>query len=131
MNNGTKILIIILIIIILVKYNELEESLNTSYQIEQEKKNSNILPITKKINFSSTVLKINEITNGFKRIERIPNIIGIIDGSHIPIKASHLFSVNYFNKKGFYLIVLQVVVNHKKFFLDIYIDWPDSTYNSR
>ncbi|CAB5381727.1 unnamed protein product [Rhizophagus irregularis] len=46
MSNETEILIIILIIIILIKYNELEESLNTSYQIEQEEENSNILPIS-------------------------------------------------------------------------------------
>ncbi|CAB4428730.1 unnamed protein product [Rhizophagus irregularis] len=39
--------------------------------------------------------------------------------SHIPIKAPYLFPVNYFNRKGFYSIVLQAVVNHKKSFLDI------------
>ncbi|RGB27019.1 hypothetical protein C1646_769653, partial [Rhizophagus diaphanus] len=31
------------------------------------------------------------ITNGFKRLGRILNIIGAIDSSHIPIKAPHLF----------------------------------------
>jgi hypothetical protein len=39
-----------------------------------------------------------------------------IDGSHIPIKAPYLFPVDYFNRKGFYSIVLQAVVDHKKKF---------------
>lgn len=39
------------------------------------------------------------------------NIIGAIDGSHIPIKAPHLFPVDYFNRKGF---DLQAVIGHNK-----------------
>src|SRR6266542_4037011 len=72
--------------------------------------------LPEKIIFPSTELEINKITSGFKKLERIPNIIGAIDGSHIPIKAPHLFPVDYFNRKGFYSIVLQVVVDHKKNF---------------
>ena len=47
------------------------------------------------------------------------------------VKALHLFPVNYFNRKGFYSIVLQAVVDHKKKFLDICVGWPGSTHDSR
>ncbi len=87
--------------------------------------------LSEKIVFPSTELEINEITNGFRRIGRIPNVIGAIDGSHIPIKAPHLFPVDYFNRKGFYSIVLQALVDHKKKFLDICVGWPGSTHDSR
>ncbi|GBC50340.2 protein ANTAGONIST OF LIKE HETEROCHROMATIN PROTEIN 1-like [Rhizophagus irregularis DAOM 181602=DAOM 197198] len=87
--------------------------------------------LVEKIVFPNTESEINEITNGFKGTGRIPNVIGAIDGSHIPIKALHLFPVDYFNRKGFYSIVLQAVVNHKKSFLDICVGWPGSTHNSR
>ena len=87
--------------------------------------------LIEKVNFSNTELEINEVTSGFKRIGSIPNVIGAIDGSHIPIKAPHLFSVDYFNRKGFYSIVLQAVVDYKKKFLDIYVGWPGSTHDSR
>src|SRR6266511_4904976 len=50
--------------------------------------------LSEKIVFPSTELEINEITNGFRRIGRIPNVIGAINGSHIPIKATHLISVD-------------------------------------
>jgi hypothetical protein len=87
--------------------------------------------LAKKIIFPSTESEINEITNGFKSIRRIPNIIETIDSSHIPIKAPHLFPVDYFNRKGFYSIVLQAVVDHKKKFLDICVGWLGSTHDSR
>ncbi|GES75821.1 putative nuclease HARBI1 [Rhizophagus clarus] len=87
--------------------------------------------LSEKIIFSTTELEVNRITNGFKITRNFPNVIGAIDGSHIPIKASHLFPVDYFNRKGFYSIVLQAVVDHKKKFLDICVGWPGSTYDSR
>ncbi|CAB5377136.1 unnamed protein product [Rhizophagus irregularis] len=87
--------------------------------------------LAEKIVFPNTESEINEITNGFKGTGRIPNVIGAIDGSHIPIKAPHLFPIDYFNRKGFYSIVLQAVVDHKKSFLDICVGWPGSTHDSR
>ncbi|GES85798.1 putative nuclease HARBI1 [Rhizophagus clarus] len=45
--------------------------------------------LAEKITFPNTELQINEISSGFIRIKRIPNVISAIDGSHIPIKASH------------------------------------------
>ncbi|RGB25625.1 hypothetical protein C1646_771477 [Rhizophagus diaphanus] len=36
---------------------------------------------------------------------------------------------NYFNRKGFYSIILQAVVNYKKKFLDICVSWPGSTHD--
>lgn len=87
--------------------------------------------LAKKIVFPNTILEINEITKEFKKIGRISNVIGAIDGSHIPIKAPHLFPVDYFNRKGFYSIVLQAVVDHEKKFLDICVGWPGFTHDSR
>jgi hypothetical protein len=87
--------------------------------------------LAEKIIFPNTELEINRIINGFERIGKIPNAIGAIDGSHIPIKAPHLFPVDYFNRKGFYSIVLQAVVDYKKKFLDICVGWPGSTHDSR
>ena len=87
--------------------------------------------LTEKIIFPTTESGTNRITNGFKRIRKFSNVIGAIDGSHIPIKAPHLFPVDYFNRKGFYSIVLQAVVDHEKKFLDICVGWPGSTHDSR
>jgi len=87
--------------------------------------------LAEKIIFPSTESEINRIENGFKKLGKIPNVIGAIDGSHISIKAPHLFPVDYFNRKGFYSIVLQAVVDHKKRFLDICVGWSGFTHDSR
>ena len=42
-----------------------------------------------------------------------------------------MFSVDYFNRKGFYSIVLQAVIDHNKKFLDICVGWSGSTHDSR
>jgi hypothetical protein len=39
--------------------------------------------LAEKIIFPSTESEINEITNGFKIIGRISNVIGAIEGSHL------------------------------------------------
>ncbi|GES92551.1 putative nuclease HARBI1 [Rhizophagus clarus] len=87
--------------------------------------------LSEKIIIPTTELKVNRITNRFKITRNFPNVIGAIDGSHILIKAPHLFPVDYFNRKGFYSIVLQAVVDHKRKFLDICVGWPGSTHDSR
>ncbi|GBC09302.1 hypothetical protein RclHR1_08750011 [Rhizophagus clarus] len=87
--------------------------------------------LSEKIIFLTTELEVNRITNGFKITRNFSNVIGAIDGSHIPIKAPHLFPADYFNRKGFYSIVLQAVVDHKKKFLDICVGWPGSMHDNR
>ncbi len=47
--------------------------------------------LAEKIRFPNTELEINRITNGFKKLGRISNVIGTIDSSYIPIKASIYF----------------------------------------
>ncbi|GES92929.1 protein ANTAGONIST OF LIKE HETEROCHROMATIN PROTEIN 1-like [Rhizophagus clarus] len=89
-----------------------------------------IIPLLRR-NSNEPELEVNRITNGFKITRNFPNVIGAINGSHIPIKAPHLFPVDYFNRKGFYSIVLQAVVDHKKKFLDICVGWPGSMHDSR
>ena len=67
----------------------------------------------------------------FKRKAGIPYAIGAIDGSHIPIKTPKEFSMDYYNRKGFYSIVLQAVVDSYGKFIDIFVGYPGSTHDSR
>ncbi len=83
--------------------------------------------LVEKIRFLNTKLEIKKIINGFKKFGKISNIINIIDGNYIPIKISHLFFVNYFNRKDYYLIILQAVVDHKKKIFR-YIYWLTKFY---
>ena len=67
----------------------------------------------------STVLKwptggaLRTVLDGFLQIWGFPQCAGAIDGTHIPIVAPPQSSTDYYNRKGFYSIVLQAVVDHK------------------
>lgn len=53
--------------------------------------------------------KANEISNNFWHISSFPNIIGVIDGTHINIRAPQKDPECYVNRKGHYSIQLQVI----------------------
>ncbi|CAI2189737.1 15188_t:CDS:2, partial [Funneliformis geosporum] len=80
--------------------------------------------------FSSEHIEFSNIAKKFKRKAGISYAVGAIDGSHIPIKAPKEFPMDYYNRKGFYSIVLQAVIDSSENFIDIFVGYPGSTYDS-
>jgi len=66
----------------------------------------------------------------FESIWGVPQCIGAIDGSHIPILPPSLCHTNYYNRKGWYSMVLQAVIDYKFCFLDVYTRWPGSVHDA-
>ena len=60
----------------------------------------------------------------------VPQCIGAIDGSHIPVLPPTLCHTDYYNRKGWYSVLIQAVVDYKYCFLDIYTGWPGSVHNA-
>ena len=60
----------------------------------------------------------------------VPQCIGAIDGSHIPVSPS-AYHTDYYNCKGWYSVLVQAVVDYRYCFLDIYARWPGSVHNAR
>ncbi|KAI7803548.1 putative nuclease HARBI1-like [Triplophysa rosa] len=54
-----------------------------------------------------------EVLQGFQMRCGFPQCAGAIDGSHIPIIAPEENHVDYFNRKGWYSVLLQGVVDHQ------------------
>ena len=54
---------------------------------------------------------MKEIINEFEILWRFPQVIGAIYGSHIPILKPVESASDYFNRKGFYSIIIQGVVD--------------------
>ncbi|XP_013786605.1 protein ALP1-like [Limulus polyphemus] len=73
---------------------------------------------------------IQDIKNGFSQLSRLPNIIGALDGIHIPIRAPKANKESYFNKKRFHSIVLQGVCDSRLLFTHIYTGCPGSTQDA-
>ena len=51
----------------------------------------------------------------------IPDIVGIMDGCHIPIKLLRkIQSADYYCRKGYYFINVQAIIDHNMLFRDTY-----------
>ncbi|KAM7151325.1 uncharacterized protein RBU57_012021 [Macrochelys suwanniensis] len=61
---------------------------------------------------------VQDIVAGFEQMG-FPNCGGAIDGKHIPILAPHHLASEYINRKGYFSMVLQALVDHRGRFIDI------------
>ncbi|XP_017295339.1 protein ANTAGONIST OF LIKE HETEROCHROMATIN PROTEIN 1 [Kryptolebias marmoratus] len=56
-----------------------------------------------------------------------PQCAGAIGGTHIPISAPRDNPEHYMNRRGWYSVILQAVVDHNHCFTDVYAGWPGSS----
>ena len=75
--------------------------------------------------------QLDKVVDGFFTQWGVPNCVGAIDGSHIPIAAPAGNHTDYYNRKGHYSIILQGLVDANYCFLDVYIGWPGSVHDAR
>ena len=56
---------------------------------------------------------------------------GANDGTHIPIIAPQESTADYYNRNGYYSVVMQAVVDHRGLFTDVYIGWHGKVHDAR
>ena len=61
---------------------------------------------------------MDKFAEEFQNLHIIPYVVGVVNGSHIPIIAPRLHAADYYNRKDFHLILLQGMVSSKYFFRD-------------
>nr|XP_048681303.1 uncharacterized protein LOC125624539 [Caretta caretta] len=71
----------------------------------------------------------HDIVAGFAQMG-FPNCGGAIDGTHIPILAPAHLASEYVNRKGYFSMVLQALVDHRGCFIDINAGWPGKVYDA-
>ncbi|CAL9685020.1 unnamed protein product [Knipowitschia caucasica] len=89
---------------------------------------STLLPLFIK---TPSLSEFRAIAQGFRDRWGFPQCAGAIDGTHIPIKAPQHAPSEYYNRKGFYSIILQGVVDYRLRFWDINVGWPGKVHNAR
>lgn len=72
-----------------------------------------------------------KVADAFQEKGKIPGVLGAIDCSHIKIKRPKEHGEAYFNRKKFYSIHLQAVVDSELMFRDIHVGEPGSMHDSR
>lgn len=68
--------------------------------------------------------------HAFHAITGFPNVIGAVDGTHIPIKSPITHEEAYVNRKGIHTINIQAVCDSKLQLLDVVAKWPGSTHDA-
>ncbi|XP_060783114.1 uncharacterized protein LOC132890320 [Neoarius graeffei] len=61
---------------------------------------------------SKSVPELTSHIAGFERKTGFPMCVGALDGTHIPIIAPQSYPTDYYNRKGWYSVVLQGLVDH-------------------
>ena len=69
--------------------------------------------------------------DGFERHSKFPQVVGAIDGCHIAVKAPNENAQDYINRKGFFSITLQGLVDCNYLFRDILVGWPGKCHDAR
>ncbi|CAM5119320.1 unnamed protein product [Eretmochelys imbricata] len=77
-----------------------------------------------------TLGKVCDIVADFAQMG-FPNCGGVIDGTHIPILAPDHLASKYINQKGYFSMVLQVLVDHCGRFIDISAGWSGKVHDAR
>ena len=75
--------------------------------------------------------RLKEIVEGFETFWGFPQAVGAIDGSHIPIIRPDESASDYYNRKGYYSIIMQAMVDFRGLFMDVYIGWPGKVHDAR
>ncbi|XP_065415196.1 uncharacterized protein LOC135973886 [Chrysemys picta bellii] len=76
-----------------------------------------------------TLGNVHDIVAGFAQMG-FPNCRGAIDGTHIPILAPVHLASEYINRKGYFFMVLQALVDHCGRFIDINVGWPRKVHDA-
>ncbi|XP_065423512.1 uncharacterized protein LOC135975653 isoform X1 [Chrysemys picta bellii] len=77
-----------------------------------------------------TLGNVQAIVDGFAAMG-FPNCGGAIDGTHIPILAPEHQATEYINRKGYFSMVLQALVDHKGRFTNINMGWAGRVHDAR
>ena len=75
--------------------------------------------------------RLKEVVDGFEHRWGFPQPVGSIDGSHIPILKPKDSASDYYNRKGFYSVIMQAVVEFRGLFMDVNIGWPGKVHDAR
>lgn len=83
------------------------------------------------IKFPSTNREILTTRETFNDLTDLPNVVGAIDGTHIKIKTPKESRPDYFSRLQQHDVVVQVVADREKRFLDVAAGFPGSMHDSR
>ena len=86
---------------------------------------------SKIVKFPVSKHEVAEATGHFLQKFGFPQVIGCIDGTHIPIKQPSENSHDYFPYKMCYTITCQAICDAYGKFINVEVKWPGSVHDAR
>nr|XP_040025222.1 putative nuclease HARBI1 [Gasterosteus aculeatus aculeatus] len=74
---------------------------------------------------------VRAIKEEFHRIAGFPNVVGCIDGTHIPIIAPSENEADYVNRRSIHSINVQIICDAAHLITNVEAKWPGSVHDSR
>lgn len=83
------------------------------------------------IKFPYSRAEVRKAIDEFQNISEFPQVIGAVDGSHIPIKKPKDSPNAYYNRKSFHSVILQGVCDANYKFTDVSTGYPGRMHDAR
>ena len=83
------------------------------------------------IKFPSTIEETKSVTQRFELKFDIPQVIGCVDGTHIPIVQPPENSHDYISYRMKFSLKCQAICNENGYFTDVELRWPGSVHDAR
>ena len=80
------------------------------------------------IRIPATRQEVQEVHQGFHAIAGVPRILGLVDGTLVPISEPSVLDQAYISRKSY--VGINVQVDHRGLILDLVVKWPGSTHDS-
>lgn len=87
--------------------------------------------LSRYIYFPQNRQEVQDEIDGFRDRAGFPQVVAALDGCHVPIIAPLQSSEDYVNRKGFYAVTLQGLVDSNYRFVDIFVGWPAKVHDAR
>ena len=75
--------------------------------------------------------RLRKVIDEFESLWGFPEVAGAIDGTHVPIIKPKESLPDYYNRKGFYSVLMQAVVDSCGRFINVNIGWPGKVHDAR
>ncbi|XP_033739041.1 putative nuclease HARBI1 [Pecten maximus] len=82
------------------------------------------------IKFPSSIAEIRDVKEGCYRIARMPNVVGAIDGTLIPIQSPSVDEHVFVCRKGYHALNVQAICTYNMKFINVICKWPGSVHDS-
>ncbi|XP_063077094.1 putative nuclease HARBI1 [Engraulis encrasicolus] len=89
-----------------------------------------LLRLLPEMAFPTTPEEIARTNRVFHAVAGIPRVIGVVDGTLVPIARPTQTEHLYVSRKGFHALNVQVVCDGRGVFTDIVAKWPDGTHDA-